>query len=120
MPIEYQKLNINYDPKQFTTAFNENDGQKIWDFLIHPANYIRYEIAVKLRRPPVEVIDDLLAQEFSLNTVTKMQVKQMIGHMINQIMDALGYRHLSYNCRIQNSNKQIFSSGSKYVPKKVE
>ncbi|MDD3012646.1 MAG: hypothetical protein PHC34_02960 [Candidatus Gastranaerophilales bacterium] len=112
MPIEYQRLNINYVPKQFTTAFNENDGQKIWDFLIHPANYIRYETAVKLRRPPVEVIGDLLAQEFSLTTRSNIQVKQMIGHMIYQIMTALGYRHSSSNCRIQNN--QVFSSGAKY------
>ena len=114
MPIEYKKLNINYDPKQFTTAFNDNDGQKIWDFLLNPANYIRYEVAVKLRRPPVEAIGDLLAQKFSLTTTSNMQVKQMIGHMIYQIMTALGYKHLSYNCRIKNN--KVFSSGSKYEP----
>jgi hypothetical protein len=65
-------------------------GREIWDFLKRPDNVVRMDTATLLERAAVEPLAPGLARRFG-REIAQDRLKQMIGHMTRQIMEALGY-----------------------------
>jgi hypothetical protein len=75
-----------YNPEKFASLYNSEIGQRLWAFLIRPEMTARLETASELGKPAVEGIEEQLLQEFR-EEVLADRVKQMIGHMVRQILE---------------------------------
>ena len=105
---------MNYDAGRYRSTFDAEDGQEIWDFLIQPENIIRMETATYLSRPAIEPLSPLLLERFG-DHAKKDRIKQMMGHMVRQIMEQSGYVLQQGNVKINSANS-IFSRASRYAP----
>ena len=88
-----------------------NVVRAIWDFLRRHDNLIRMETAVRLDRTPLEALSAQLIFEFGTN-INLQIAKQMIGRMVRQIMQALGYEIERKSLRI--TRPCLFSRGATY------
>ncbi len=88
-------------------------GQNVWLFLNERDNLIRMETATFLERPAVEPLSPGLLDRYG-EEIRQDRVKQMIGRMARQILEARGYRIDRQNVRI-SAEANIFSSGTRYV-----
>ena len=104
---------MKYEPGHFLTPFDSPIGSKIWNFLTREDNVIRLETASELERPAVEAIATRLVEEFG-EEIRQHRIKQMIGHMTRQIMEAKGFMLSSQNCKVRTGD--LFTRGSKYRP----
>jgi hypothetical protein len=94
---------IQYDPWKFVELYETELGLELWKFLCLPANIVRAETAIDLRRTSVEALErplnERFEQQFQLlidEDIAKgeqkfLRLKQMIGHMVGQIMASRGY-----------------------------
>jgi hypothetical protein len=62
----------------------------LWAFLTRPDNIVRMETTASLDRAALEPLSDPLIAEFGIE-IDQREVKQVIGHMVRQIMESLGY-----------------------------
>ncbi len=106
-----------YRPDKFASTFRDQGGQDIWDFLNERENVIRMETASYLSRPAVEPLSPFLLQRFGPE-IRRDRIKQMIGHMARQIMEARGYALDRSNVKIARVGN-IFASASRYVKREV-
>jgi hypothetical protein len=103
--------NLNYDPQNFRDLFVTDLGKAIWEFLTRPDNVIRMETASYLDRAAVEPLSPGLVSEFGPE-IGQDRIKQMVGHMVRQIMEALGHEIDRPGLRI--TRESLFSSGARY------
>lgn len=64
--------------------------EALWRFMLRPENVIRMEAVTAVGRPAVEALSGPLVWEFGRDVV-QPRIKQMVGHMTRQIMEALEY-----------------------------
>jgi hypothetical protein len=64
--------------------------EALWRFMLRPENIIRMEAVTAVGRPAVEALSGHLVWEFGRD-VAQPRIKQMVGHMARQIMEALEY-----------------------------
>jgi hypothetical protein len=83
----------------------------LWDFLNQPDTLLRLDTATALDRPAVEAIEEPLLEKFGAK-VLEDRIKQMIGHMVRQIMERRGYVIGVQNTKITNGAP--FSRATKY------
>ncbi|MFK7941091.1 MAG: hypothetical protein AB8B82_17055 [Roseovarius sp.] len=102
----------SYRPDKFANTFHHAGGAAIWAFLHRPDIMLRMETACYLRRPAVEPIALALLAEFG-GAITQRRIKQMIGHMVRQILELKGYRLQHSAVRITRAGNPFFS-GSRY------
>ncbi len=102
-----------YRPDKFANTFKDEAGQAIWDFLNEPDNLLRMTTASYLARPAVEPLSPALLQRFG-PSIKGVRLKQMIGHMVRQILEARGYQLERSTVKIARIGN-IFASGSRYV-----
>ncbi|OYU75146.1 MAG: hypothetical protein CFE32_15370 [Alphaproteobacteria bacterium PA3] len=114
MSMQRQSVEVKYDPQNFRDVFETELGASVWDFLIRPDNVIRMETASFLERAAVEPLAPGLVAEFGPD-IAQDRIKQMIGHMVRQIMEAVGYEIDRPGLRI--TRESLFSSGARYQPK---
>jgi len=107
-----QALNDEYDPQNFRDLYETPGGQKVWEFLNEPDNVIRMETAVFLERTPIEPLGPFLVRNFS-EYVDDDRFKQMIGHMVRQILALRGYAVDRSGLRITRV-PNMFTSGTRY------
>lgn len=100
-----------YAPGVFASLANSQIGQRVWTFLTDPENLVRMETATALERPAVEGIEEQLLHEFG-NAVLDDRTKQMLGHMVRQIMEDRGYMVAVQNVKITNGGP--FSRATRY------
>lgn len=81
---------IAYNPEKFASLFATEIGQQLLDFLTSPENVARLETASELSKPAVEGIEEQLLETFRENVLAD-RVKQMIGHMVRQILEQRGW-----------------------------
>src|SRR5688572_28188659 len=81
---------LEYDPQNFRDLAETELGAALWAFFRHQHNLIRMETATLLDRAAVEPLAGGLVDLFG-HQVRDDRTKQMIGHMVRQIMEALGY-----------------------------
>lgn len=75
-----------YSPEKFASLYASELGQRIWTFLTRAENVARLETASELGKPAVEGIEEQLLAEFREDVLAD-RVKQMIGHMVRQILE---------------------------------
>ncbi|RUV37536.1 hypothetical protein [Mesorhizobium sp. M7A.F.Ca.MR.148.00.0.0] len=102
---------LRYVPQNFRDLAETELGKELWSFLKHRDNLIRMETATLLDRAAVEPLAAGLVAEFG-EEVSDDRVKQMIGHMVRQVMAALGYRPDRSALRI--TRPSLFTSGTTY------
>ena len=103
---------LTYNPNQFSNIYNTPFGKDIWKFLNEHDNIIRMETASDLLRPAVEPLSKLLVSNFG-KPIREDRTKQMIGHMVRQIMEARNYRIVSNSIKIRFGD--LFNVASKYT-----
>lgn len=81
---------FTYSPQKFASLYESDLGQQIWSFLTRPENVARLETASELGKPAVEGIEEQLLGEFR-KAVLADRVKQMVGHMVRQILEQRGW-----------------------------
>ncbi len=103
---------MDYKPTNFylREASKPESGQ-IWDFLNREDNIKLMEGAINLKKTAVEILTPWLLKEFPGYPFTNLQ-KQMIGSMIRQILEHIGYKHYRYD--VPCIHNEIFTAGSKY------
>lgn len=86
----------------------------MWEFLNEHENIIRMETACELGRPAVEAVASRLINKF-VNELkdNNHRIKQMIGHMVRQIMERQGFQLDSQNMKVRTGG--LFSKGSRYI-----
>jgi hypothetical protein len=104
---------MDYEPMNFSDLAETELGRRLWAKLNEEKSVWAMEVASKLRRPAVEPLGDDLLAEFG-NVVRKRRIKQMIGHMARQIMEAHGYELAAQRIPIRFS--RLFSTASRYQP----
>ena len=77
---------FTYNPEKFASLFAAPLGQSLWSLLTRPEIVARLETASELGKPAVEGIEEQLLAEFG-NDVLTHRIKQMVGHMVRQIME---------------------------------
>ena len=77
---------LTYRPEKFASLYDSELGQRIWSFLTRDDNVARLETASQLSKPAVEGIEEQLLAEFR-EEVLADRVKQMVGHMVRQILE---------------------------------
>ena len=111
---------MKYDAWKFIALAESDLGKALWDFLNQYDNLIRLETATILRRPGVEGVAKLLKNRFGkefkeLNRSEFIRVKQMIGHMVKQIMEKQGYEVYRKNVKVITD--ELFSKATRYIKK---
>jgi hypothetical protein len=112
MASKRPKIQFRYYPRHFQALADDDFGQALWQFLLREENWLRMETASLLQRPAVEALAPGLLVEFG-REVGRFRVKQMIGHMVQQIMAERGYRVAQQGVRITRSG--LFASGARYA-----
>ncbi|MDE2914921.1 MAG: hypothetical protein OXL68_18615 [Paracoccaceae bacterium] len=79
-----------YNPGRFASFYATALGKRLWIFLVQPKVVTRLETATELGKPAVEGIEEQLLEEFREDVLAR-RVKQMIGHMVRQIMEQRGW-----------------------------
>jgi hypothetical protein len=79
-----------YRPEKFASLYASELGQRIWAFLTRPEQVARLETASGLSKPAVEGIEEQLLEAFR-EEVLADRVKQMVGHMVRQILEQEGW-----------------------------
>ena len=102
-----------YNPDRFSSTYETEQGAEIWEFLNSRENVVRMETATYLFRPAVEPLSPMLFDRFGAH-VKIDRIKQMIGHMVRQIMEARGYRIDRNDVRITRENN-IFTRATRYT-----
>jgi hypothetical protein len=77
---------VAYNPDKFASLYETELGQRIWALLTEDENVARLETASQLGKPAVEGIEEHLLDEFR-EEVLADRVKQMVGHMVRQILE---------------------------------
>lgn len=103
---------MQYQPDRYRTTFENNHGVELFAFITEPENLIRMETATYLSRPAIEPLSPFLVQRFGTEIAVD-RMKQMMGHMVRQIMEQRGYRLEQGNVKITSSGN-IFSRASRY------
>lgn len=104
---------MKYDAGRYSSTFVNEGGKEIWEFLVKPENIIRMETATYLSRPAIEPLSPILLQCFG-DHARRDRIKQMMGHMVRQIMESRGYILQQGNVKISSTNS-IFSKASRYT-----
>lgn len=102
---------LEYQPQNFRDLFETELGNEIWGFMKRPENVVRMETATFLERAAVEPLAPGLLVEFGPD-IGEDRIKQMIGHMARQIMEAIGYEIERPGLRI--TRESLFSSAARY------
>jgi len=102
-----------YRQDKFGSTYEQEGGKEIWDFLNEEANVIRMETASYLSRPAVEPLSSFLLAKFG-KEIKRDRIKQMMGHMVRQIMERRDYHFQQSNVKISRVGN-IFSRASRYA-----
>ncbi len=102
---------MTYIPGSFKDVFGTPLGPQLWDCLNEPTNVSRMSTATQMGRPAAEGIEDVLLERFG-EAVFADRVKQMIGHMIRQVMEANGYAIDMQNVKLAG---YPFARATRYV-----
>lgn len=114
---------MNYSPWKFDKLASTDFGIALWTFLTKKETFVRMQTASRLKRPAVEGIASELEIRFydEIEKLKKssgfLRYKQMIGHMIRQVMDYYEYEIYMKNVRVVSAG--IFSKGARYKLKEL-
>jgi hypothetical protein len=104
-------IDLAYNAQNFRDLFETDLGQAIWAFMKRPDNVVRMETATYLDRAAVEPLAPGLLRMFGPE-IAEDRLKQMIGHMARQIMEALGFELDRSGLRI--TRESMFTTAARY------
>jgi len=103
---------LRYNPETFANVYETDLGQALWSYLNEDSTIDTMKTAARIRKTPVELIEESLLARFEGHRLElDDRVKQMVGHMIKQVMAAHGYVIDQQNVKIP---KGFFSRGTRY------
>ena len=102
--------NNEYDAGTFQSLADTDRGRNLWQFLNEDLIVACMETATDLGKPAVTGIEEQLLNRFG-EDVLDDRVKQMVGHMVRQVMAARGYRLERRDVFIGSA---LFSKGTRY------
>ena len=102
---------LDYHPGVFATLSETETGKQLWEFLNSPEAISGLEMATTLGHPAVEGIEEQLLEKFG-KKVMKKRIRQMIGHMVRQVLEHRGYIIAQQNVKITNGAP--FSRATRY------
>jgi hypothetical protein len=105
-----QKIDLDgfrYQPGHFNNKSYIVE-QAIWKMVLRPENVIRMEAVTAVGRPAVEALSEPLIAEFGRD-IAQPSIKQMVGHMVRQVMEALEYEVDRQRVRI--TRRGLFATG---------
>ena len=100
-----------YRPDHFKHHYATPLGRALWDWLHHPDTLQIMEVASYLRRPAVEALSPYAEARFGAE-LRRKSTRQMIGHMVRQVLEAKGYHLDRNNVRIRRPGNMFFSGSS--------
>ena len=102
---------MKYKAMNFADLAATELGKKLWAFLTRENSRLMMKTASKLKRPAVEGVAEELLEEFG-DAVRVDRIKQMIGHMVRQILEAEGYQLSASHVSVRIG--KLFSKASRY------
>jgi hypothetical protein len=102
---------LDYVPQNFRDLAETPQGVELWAFLREHDNVVRMETATWLERAAIEPLAAGLVERFGAE-VGDDRTKQMIGHMVRQVMAAIGYEPGRSSVRI--TRPSLFTSATAY------
>lgn len=102
-----------YRPDKFAKTYEHFNGADLWDWLQQDHIILMMETASYLRRPAIEAISPHLKDTFP-KVLRSVSLRQMVGHMVRQILEHRGYHLHRANVRIKHANN-LFNFGSAYT-----
>lgn len=102
---------LDYDAQNFRDLFETELGRAIWEFMKRPENLVRMETATYLDRAAVEPLAPGLLRTFG-SDIAEDRLKQMIGHMARQIMEAMDFELDRTGLRI--TRESMFTTAARY------
>lgn len=99
-----------YRPGPFAAVAGTQLGKALWEFLLEDATIQAMEVATDLGAPAVAGIQMGLLRRFG-EDVLDDRIKQMLGHMVRQIMERRGYVIDQSEVRL---NSIPFAKGTRY------
>jgi hypothetical protein len=82
-------------------------GKALWDFLVRAESIAQMEAATSMERAAVEALSEPLIAEFGIE-IDQREAKQVVGHMVKQIMESLGYEP---ERKLRITRPGLFTSG---------
>lgn len=111
LPFDQRVATLHYQPGHFVDVGNTDFGRALWRWMRRVDNVTRMETATQFEQPAVEPLGRYLAAEFGAE-VSQDRVKQCIGHMARQIMEAIGYPLEKADHRI--ARNPLFTTAARY------
>ena len=102
-----------FNPGSFSAVFDTDLGRDLWELLTKESTIKRMEDASDCGRPAVEPIQDLLL-ELIVQAAGGDRIKQMIGHMIRQVLEGPGSDYRLASRAIAVEGKKLFTQGARY------
>jgi hypothetical protein len=113
---------FEFTTKTFSSIYETEQGQKIWKFLNEPTSVARMQAVSDVGKPALLAVERFLIGDYqvqeraSVKEKDKAQfdrLKQMLGAMVRQVMEAHGYKLKSNNVKVPDS--KVFFSASRYT-----
>jgi hypothetical protein len=104
---------LSYVPGRFKDLYETDRGRALWEFVTERDTITRMMTASDLSRPAVAVLGtrDFFVKTFG-HEVTGDRWKQLIGHMVRQVMEAGPFELAVQGLKVGGDT--IFSKGSRY------
>ncbi|MEM7440054.1 MAG: hypothetical protein AAF393_10675 [Pseudomonadota bacterium] len=104
---------LTYRPDHFKSLAKTKEAKALWNWLQEEPQRLVMQVAARLHRPPVEALSYPLTDSFPA-VCSQHRKRQMVGHMVRQIMLADGFQPDRSNVKII-SRTSIFKRGSTYL-----
>lgn len=101
---------MDYDAGRFSDLGDTKTGRALWKYLNEHDSVLMMTTATDLGKPALAPMGEKLLAEFGAE-IKGDRWKQMIGHMVRQIMERRGYRHSSVGTKVKSP---LFSRASRY------
>ena len=102
-----------YTPETFAALSKTTLGEALWVFLNEPPTVAKMKLATDLGRTAVEGIEEDMLERFEadVDDLLEDRTKQMIGHMIKQVMSVAGYIIDQQNVKVPTG---VFNRATRY------
>ena len=111
--VVYQRERYGlYRPGPFGNISSTDIGLRLWDFLNQDSTIRLMEDASDRGRPAVEPLSALLLEQFGQVEIAEDRIKQMIGHMIRQVLERSDYDLVADAVSVRD--KELFTRGARY------
>lgn len=104
---------LTYRADSFSDIARTPAARALWVWLQDAEPRLVMHTACTLRRPPVEALSPHLADRFP-ELGSGWKSRQMIGHMVRQVLEADGYHLDRANVRVR-ARGNLFRRGSTYT-----